>query len=95
MNKLRPNSVTSFTIPSYAVFNDGVYPDSYPPHPNRPPQKPYPQDADLPRRLRPYTAAELTWLNREVDLHNTQRKPIVIDFQDIADRIRRIPIVPA
>lgn len=95
MNNLGPNPVTSCTILSYAVCDGGVYPDSYSLHPNPPPQKSYSQDTDFSHPLQPYSAAERTWLNREVDLPNTQRKRMVIDFQDIADSILRLAIVPS
>ena len=93
MKQLKANSVTKYSIPSYAAFNDGIYPPSYPPHPNPPSAKPPVTNTNLPRRVRPYTVDELDILNKEVGLHNNQRIPIEIDFSVIAERIEKIAIV--
>jgi len=90
---LKPNTPMKYSIPSYAVFSDGIYPQSYPPHPNPPTQKDPVDNANLPAGMPPYTQLELDILNKQIHLHNTQRKPIELNFSVIADLIERIAIV--
>jgi hypothetical protein len=92
MMHLKPNTPTKYSIPSYAVFNDGIYPQSYPPHLNPPAQKDPVDNTSLGAGVAPYTQSELEILNRQIYLHNSQRRPIQLDFVVLANLIERIAI---
>lgn len=74
-------------MPSYYVFSDGIYPQNYPPHPNPPPQLPQVTNNNRQYQLRP---PQMLIAQKDVNLKNTQRMPITVDFTKIANAIRQI-----
>ena len=81
-------TVTTFDLPSWSLFSDGIYPASYPPNPT-PPQTPL-QLIHNQGRQYPLNQHELAIANDHINLVNGERCPITIDFQEIADAIREI-----
>lgn len=65
----------------------GNYPPTYPPYPSSP--FPLPVTSNNGRQY-PLQSSELTLLNDHVNLYNTQRAPLIIDFRVIADVICQI-----
>jgi hypothetical protein len=91
MKNLMPNSATTYDIPSFAIFNDGQYPLSYPAHPDPPPPKAAVTNVGR-TKSQQLSQTDLDIANREVWLYNNQRMPITIDFGDITARIDRMAI---
>ena len=81
-------TVTTFDLPSWSLFSDGIYPPSYPLNPT-PPQTPL-QPLNNQGRQYPLNQRELAIDNQHINLVNGARRPITIDFQEIADAIREI-----
>lgn len=79
--------VTRYSIPSYCIFSDGHYPPTYPSHPNPPAPVPLPTNAGRQYKLTPQ---QLAVLSSHIQLINTQRAPVDVDFAYIADLIREI-----
>jgi hypothetical protein len=80
-------AATTYDLPSYAVFSDGHYPASFPPHPNPPDALP---PATNIGRQHPLNPQQLIIANNHINLINTQRAEIRVDFRVIANAIRRI-----
>ena len=80
--------VTTYDLPSWSLFSDGIYPNSYPLNP-APAQTPL-QPVNNQRRQYPLNQRELAITNHHINLVNNERCPITIDFREIADAIREI-----
>ena len=81
-------TVTTDDLPSWSLFSDGIYPASYPLNPT-PPQTPL-QPINNQGRQYPLNQRELAIATDHINLVNSDRCPITIDFQEIADAIREI-----
>ena len=79
--------VATYDLPSYAVFSDGQYPASFPPHPNPPAPLPPVTNVGREHPLRPH---QLIIANNHVNLVNNQKAEVQVDFRVIADAIRGI-----
>ena len=78
---------TTFEIPSYYVFTNGVYPATYPGHPNPPPPLPPATDVGRGFTLGPN---QLAHAYTEINLRNNQRARVVVDFMYIVGLICEI-----
>ena len=75
--------VTTFEIPSYAVISDGIYPPTWPQHPNPPPP------LVLVTNEFPPGPREITILDADIAVRNTPRAPVLLDLRAIADEMRQ------
>ena len=78
--------ITTYQIPSYTVFSDGIYPPSFPEHPAPPNALPVVKNVGREHHL---LQQGLDIANEYVRLFNTQRSPITVNFRTIAQGIRK------
>jgi hypothetical protein len=76
--------VTTYNLPSYAIFSDRHYPAAFPQHTN--PSVPLPAV----NRQHPLTPDQIIIANNHVNLVNSQTAGIPIDFRAIVDAIRQV-----
>jgi len=88
-NENKPPNKTTYAFPSYFFFPDGVYPLSFPPHPTPPRKRDHLDYSDFSSNRIP-SLQELKVLNNEIDLENSQRSPVTVDFADISSKIRKL-----
>jgi hypothetical protein len=81
-------TVTTFDMPSWSLFSDGIYPASFPLNPASP-QSPLQPVGNQSRQYH-LNQRELAIANHHTNLLNNERSPITIDFEEIANVIREI-----
>lgn len=79
-------TVTTYDLPSWSLFSDGIYLISYAPNPT-PPQTLL-QPVSIQNRLYLLNQHELVIANHHINLINIERSPITIDFKEVADAVR-------